>query len=246
MSDLYYIEEGSGEPLVLIHSGGMSSEEWQRHIPVLAKNFRVIAPDLQGHGKSPMRGEKLTIHDMARDVLELLDDIGIEHAHVAGSSMGGATALQLTLFEPARVNRLVLFRVGYTRDARLHEATLDLADPDRWKYFGLDGWMSQIHEPQGGPEAWKTVIQRVAETFDPETTDYVHELDELASITSPTLLIAGDRDPVVPMQQLLDMYETIPDSALWIMPDATHITATNTWRQDSFDLEVTRFLTRQR
>lgn len=246
MSNLHYVEEGSGDPLVLIHSGGMSSKEWRRHIPIFAEDFHVIAPDLRGHGNSPMRGDRLTIRDLARDVLDLLNDLGVDQTHVLGSSMGGATALQLTLFEPARVNRLVLFRVGYTRDENLYEATLELADPDRWKQFGLDGWLSQIHEPQGGPEAWKTVIQRVAETFDPQTTDYVHELDELASIERPTLLIAGDRDPVVPMRQLLDMYETIPDAALWILPDATHITATNTWRRETFDLEVTRFLTRRR
>lgn len=244
MSTLHYVEEGAGDPLVLLHSGGMAGEEWQRHIPVFAEQFRVVVPDLPGHGNSPMQGDRLTIRGMAEAVLEVLDEVGIERAHVLGSSMGGATALQLTLLAPERVDRLILFRSAYTRDEDLYDGTLDLADPERWQQLGLDGWLSRIHEPQGGPEAWKTVIRRVAEMFDPATTDHVHDLQELASIESPTLIIAGDRDPLVPMEQVLDMYRTIPTAALWILPNATHVTATNTWRRDCFDMEVMRFLRR--
>ena len=152
--------------------------------------------------------------------------------------------MQLTLRAPERVRRLVIFRSAYKPREGGYHATRTMADPEFWQERGLDGWMSRIHEPQGGPEAWKSVIRRVAEAFEPETTDHVHTLDELAAITSPTLLIAGDRDPLVPLEQVLDMYRTISDAALWILPNATHITATNTWRQDSFDLEVTRFLQR--
>ncbi|RME08974.1 MAG: alpha/beta fold hydrolase, partial [Ardenticatenia bacterium] len=150
MTTLYFIEEGEGPALLLLHSGGMSSEEWRRHIPAFAKHFRVIAPDLPGHGRSPLpENEPLSIGAMARAVRTLLDDLGIAEAHVLGSSMGGAVALRLTLDAPERVSRLILYRVHYTKDPALYRHTLDIANPERWRQVGLDKWLSQIHTPQG-------------------------------------------------------------------------------------------------
>ncbi len=243
MTTPYFIEEGEGYPLLLLHSGGMSSEEWRRHIPALARQFRVIAPDLPGHGHTPPPAdEPLSIGAMARAVRTLLDELGIAEAHVLGSSMGGAVALRLTLDTPERVSRLVLYRAHYTKDPTLYRHTLEIANPDRWRQLGLDKWLSTLHAPQGGPDAWQQVIRRVADLFNPETTDHRHTLDDLRRITAPTLIIVGDRDPLVPLDAALDMYRAIPTSALWVLPNATHITAANTWRRDYFDLEVVRFL----
>jgi pimeloyl-ACP methyl ester carboxylesterase len=119
-----------------------------------------------------------------------------------------------------------------------------MADPDYWRDVGLHGWLSDVHAPQGGPEAWKTVIGRVSEALDPEISDHAHDLGVLGRVTQPTLIIVGDRDPLVPLGQALEMFESIPDCCLWVLPYATHVTATNTWRADCFALEVSRFLRR--
>ena len=245
MSILHYTESGQGEALVLLHSGGMSSEEWNPQVPYFAKHFRVITPDKLGHGKSPMIAEKLTIGDIGRSVIKLLDTLDIQRAHLVGSSMGGAVALWLTVHHPERVNKLVVYRIGYCKNTETHGQTRAMADPEYWKRMGMHQWLSRIHAEQGGPDAWTTVIGRVSEALDPTDTEHAHDTDTLGAVTHPTLIVVGDRDPLVPLEQALEMYRAMPDAGLWVMPYATHVTATNTWRSDSFALEVTRFLKRR-
>ena len=245
MAILHYQTSGQGEPLILLHSGGMTGEEWQPQIPLFARHFQVIVPDHIGHGRSPMVAEKLTVADMGRAVLELLDELKLPHAHLVGSSLGGAVALWLTLYFPTRVSKLVLYRVGYRKDARTHAGTRDMADPSYWRDIGMNKWLSDIHRPQGGPDAWEEVIGRVAEALEPATTDHAHRLEILEHIFQPTLLVVGDRDPVAPLEQILETFGAIPNCGLWVMPYATHVTATSTWRAKAFAQEVTRFLQRR-
>jgi 3-oxoadipate enol-lactonase len=244
MATLHYLESGQGEPLVLLHSGGMSGAEWQAHIPHFSRAFRVIVPDHPGHGRSPMIADKLTIADMGRAVLDLLDALGLARVHLVGSSLGGAVALWLTVRHSGRVHKLVLYRVGYRKDEATYSGTRQMADPAYWRGVGMQRWLSDIHQPQGGPDAWEAVIKRVAEALNPATTDHAYELPTLARIAQPTLLVVGDRDPVAPLAQILEMFGAMPNAGLWVLPYATHVTATNTWRAETFALEVTRFLQR--
>ena len=242
MNTLHYLENGSGQPLILLHSGGMSSAEWEPQQAALGQRFRVIAPDLPGHGESAMVAQTLSIGDCGRAVLALQDQLGIDKASLVGSSMGGAVALWLAVHYPQRVEKLVLFRVSYTKNAATHSGTRDMADPAYWRSVGLERWLSRLHTPQGGPEAWQEVIKRVSQALDPATSDHNHSLDTLAQIPHSTLIVCGDRDPLVPLDQVLAMHQAIPHSGLWLLPYTTHVSATNTWRSDSFALEITRFV----
>ncbi|HRD50226.1 MAG TPA: alpha/beta hydrolase [Candidatus Contendobacter sp.] len=246
MANLHYTASGQGDPLLLLHSGGMSGAEWEPQIPRFARAFRVIVPDHLGHGRSPMVADRLTVADMGRAVLELLDELGLVRAHLVGSSLGGAVALWLTVHHPDRVSALVLYRVGYRKDEVTHAGTRNMADPAYWRGVGMHKWLSDIHHPQGGPDAWEAVIGRVSEALEPATTDHAHDLEILERIIQPTLIVVGDRDPVAPLDQILEMFGAIPNAGLWVMPYATHVTATNTWRAESFALEVSRFLQRQK
>ncbi len=245
MAILHYLDNGQGEPLILLHSGGMSSAEWAPQQALLARYFRVISPDHLGHGRSPMLAERLTVADMGRAVLELMDELQLSAAHLVGSSLGGAVALWLAVHAPKRVSRLVLYRIGYRKDEITGAGTRRMADPAYWRSVGMHQWLSGLHQPQGGPDAWQRVILRVAEALDPATSDHAHTLEVLRGISQPTLLVVGDRDPVAPLEQILEMFQAIPNAGLWVLPCATHVTATSTWRAESFALEVTRFLQRR-
>ena len=115
MPALHHIKAGSGEGTVLLHSGGMCHGGMEAAKPAFAKHHRTIAPDLPGHGASPMRAAHLSIGDCGRGVLDTPRYARIERAHLVGSSMGGATALWLAVHHPARVAKLVLYRVSYHR-----------------------------------------------------------------------------------------------------------------------------------
>lgn len=229
--------------LVLLHSGGMAGIEWQRHITPLAENFYVLLPDLPGHGQSVLPDSaELSISLMAQSVTEMLQREACQRAHILGSSMGGAVALWIALNQPSVVDKLIIYRIGYSKNSATYAQTQAMANPDYWRQYGLQGWLSKIHQPQGGDDAWKTVIARVSRVLNPQTGEHQHRLADLRSIQAETLLIAGDRDPLIPLSSLLEMHEAISHSALWIMPNATHITATNTWRAAAFCEEVSRFL----
>lgn len=245
MATLHYTESGQGDPLILLHSGGMSGAEWKPHLPTLARCFRVIVPDHLGHGRSPMIADRLTIADMGRAVLEVMDELELSAAHLVGSSLGGAVALWIAVHAPERVSRLVLYRVGYRKDETTYSGTRSMADPAYWRNVGMHKWLSDIHQPQGGPDAWEEVILRVSEALEPAASDHAHDLEILERMTQPTLIVVGDRDPVAPLEQILEMFGAIPNAGLWVMPYASHVTATNTWRAESFALEVTRFLQRR-
>lgn len=238
----YYRDEGEGEPVVLLHSGGMAGQEWDVHLDGLQPRFRVLVPDLPGHGRTPLEGDELTVDEMTSAVRALFRAAELDRAHVVGSSMGGGVALRLALQEPDLVDRLVLFRSGFRRETKQVADRLSLDEPQYWERIGMAEWLSRVHESQGGPEAWKDVVHRAAHL--PETDPEAHDVDraDLEDVASPTLVVAGDRDPIVPVEEAVEMYEAIPEADLWIIPHADHVVAARTWRREPFQEELTRFL----
>ena len=104
---LRYLDKGNGPTLLLIHGLGASHTDWQKQIDFFARVFRVIAPDLRGHGESQAEGP-FNVERFALDCSYLLDELKIGSIFMVGHSMGGAVAMQLALFKPDRVTKMVL------------------------------------------------------------------------------------------------------------------------------------------
>ncbi len=110
---VHYIEAGTGEPLILVHTVGQSFYTWRRVFNRLSEHYRVIAPDLLGHGYSDRPFTfGYTIEEQADALRRFMDALGIESAHFAAFSMGCAYALKFAMQNPARVGRLVLVTPG--------------------------------------------------------------------------------------------------------------------------------------
>ncbi|MDQ1324847.1 MAG: 2-succinyl-6-hydroxy-2,4-cyclohexadiene-carboxylate synthase, partial [Chloroflexota bacterium] len=103
-------ERGAGDPLLLLHGFTGAAASWAEHIDALAEQFRVIAPDLPGHGRTPATGDPaaMTVEATADALAALLDRVGEAPAHVLGYSMGARVALRLAVEHPEAVSRLVL------------------------------------------------------------------------------------------------------------------------------------------
>ncbi len=109
---LYYKEySDSGPPLVILHGLYGNQGNWSMHARQLASQYAVYAFDARNHGQSP-RANSMTLEDMAADVAETLDSLGISRAHVLGHSMGGKTAMLLALREPQRVRSLIVVDIA--------------------------------------------------------------------------------------------------------------------------------------
>lgn len=106
--NLYYEIHGSGEPLILLHGGLGATEMFGEVVPLLAKSRRVIAVDLQAHGRTADIGRPMSFEAMADDIAALIKHLGIEKADVMGYSLGGGVALRVAVQHPDAVKKLVL------------------------------------------------------------------------------------------------------------------------------------------
>lgn len=105
---IHYRIAGAGEPLLLFHQAPMSSAEWEEVIHLLGKDYRVIAPDMMGHGNSDDPPREFEMEDYARTTLQFMDALGIERANIGGNHSGAALALSIAIDHPERVSRLII------------------------------------------------------------------------------------------------------------------------------------------
>jgi pimeloyl-ACP methyl ester carboxylesterase len=220
--DMYYEVHGTGRPLVLLHGGMLTIDlSFGGILPALAKEHRVIAPELQGHGHTADCDRPLTIDNLADDVVALLDHLGVERADVLGFSLGGLTALRLAMRYPARVHRLVLASTHY-RPEGYHE---ELRDPALWATSTRMPTESDFREMT---ESYERVAPDPGhfEDFRAKASTTVGAFegwsaDELRALHAPTLLLLGDND-FVTLEHATEMFGLIPDAQLAVLPRTNH------------------------
>lgn len=216
-------------PLLLLHSIGTTHNIWDSQATALAGRFRVIRPDLRGHGMSSVPPGDYSMRQLVRDALGLLDALGIEQAHVAGTSIGGRIAQQMAVEAPERVLSLCLLNTALEFpspaiwqvriDEVRREGTQVLADAvmPRWvvdttlpSSRGLR-WMLLRTDKEGYAGAACALRDATAAEIE-------------GRITVPCTIIAGERDPAAPAEAVARLQAAIPGAALTVLPGAGHIT----------------------
>ncbi len=107
-TQIHYVTEGSGEPLLLFHQAPLCWEEWSGVIPLLSPHFRVIAPDMIGHGNSDDPPRECAMADFTRTTLQFMDAVGVQQAVLAGNHSGAALSMSIAVNHPQRVKRVAL------------------------------------------------------------------------------------------------------------------------------------------
>jgi pimeloyl-ACP methyl ester carboxylesterase len=232
---LYYETHGSGRPLILLHGGLGSSEMFGPILPMLAAEHQVIAPDLQGHGRTADIDRPIDMRLMADDVAALIDHLGLEKPDVVGYSLGGGVAFFLASKYPDKIRKLVIVSAHIRRDAIPAEMLAQQGQVSAAAVeFMKDTPMYQLYQkvaPQ--PENFGRLLDKVgasmAKDFD--------LTEEFRGLQVPTLIVAADADMAPPshyveMFKLLDgglrdggwMGEGRPKGghALAILPGLTH------------------------
>jgi 3-oxoadipate enol-lactonase len=235
---IYWDEQGSGEPLLLIMGLSYPSYMWHRSRPVFRKSYRTIAFDNRGVGQSDVPPGVYSIALMASDAAAVLDAAGIESAHVFGASMGGMIAQEFALQYPRRVRSLVL---GSTAAGGPHAVQ---AQPE-----ALEALLRRDVTPEQSKEAIIPFIydpatprERIDEDmvirmkWYPTPEGYMGQLQgifgweassRLAQITAPTLVIHGESDRLVPPANAGLIAERIPGAKLVLLRHASHIFTTD-------------------
>ena len=238
--NIYYEVHGKGELLVLIYGYAGHSGLWFRQIPILSKKYRVIAFDNRGVGRSDKPYIPCTMGMMAGDIAGLLDMIGIDTAHIFGISMGGMIAQHFALNYPQRVISLIL---GCTNCGGVHsiqpkpESIAALFDFERLKKMTPEEVTRQAMPfcfSQEFIEKNPDIVEkRVAKSLEYLTPAHGatrqaaaimgHDTYELLpKIELPTLVIAGDNDRLVPVENSRILASRIPKAELVIIKGAGH------------------------
>jgi pimeloyl-ACP methyl ester carboxylesterase len=216
---MWYAEEGSGEPLVLLHGGLCTNETWAAQTPTFAQHFRVIAPERRGHGHTADVAGPLTYSAMATDVRSFLARVVDVPAHLVGFSDGGIVGLMIAIARPDLVSKLVTIGANYDTTGVAPQAMEKFARmaPDDAELATLRG-LYEMHSPDGSAH-WPIVFNKFVEMVQREPNISV---EELARISVPTLVLVGDDDGLVSIEHTVALFRAIPQAELAVIPGASH------------------------
>ena len=233
--DMYVEQAGEGPPLLLLHDFGGCGAAWEPFRDALAAEHRLIVADLRGQGRSTNPGGEFTHRQAADDVFALLDSLGIERVRAIGMSSGGMTLLHMATRRPERVEAMVL--VGATTHfPEPARAFMRRSVPDSLSADELAGWGRCSARGEAQTHEVLEAFHSMKDSYD----DMNFTAPYLGTITARTLVVHGDRDEYFPVYIPFEMYESIPGSALWIVPNGDHLPVYGP-RVDAFIDEVRRF-----
>jgi len=252
---IYWDEQGEGDPLLLIMGLGYPSVMWYRTRPLLAKQYRTIAFDNRGVGRSEMPPGPYPIALMAADAAAVLDASGSGSAHVYGVSMGGMIAQEFALQYPERVRSLIL---GCTAAGGPHAVR---AEPEVTEMLMARGYQSPeaaaeaavpfIYDPATARERIDEDLAMRKEWF-PKPQAYMAQLSGILSweaysrldrLNVPTLVIHGESDRLVPIANGELIAKRIPGAKFVRLSSAGHIFATD--QSDAAHAAILEFLAAQ-
>ena len=237
--NMYYEIHGNGEPLVLINGLGADISRWFRIIPVLSQKYQVLAFDNRGAGQTDKPDIPYTMEMMADDVAGLLEALNIDTAHIFGVSMGGMIAQHLALRHPKMVAGLILgcTRCGGPKSVYDSDEASRVLDPELTRTMTAEQrtrallpflW-SQKYIENNPDIVEEQVAAVIAHPVDPigytrqkQAADGHDTYDRLAEISAPTLIIAGEDDRLIPVENSHLLASKIPNAEIVILKKAGH------------------------
>lgn len=249
---MYWFDDGppDGEPVVLLHSLGLDSTSWQPQVDALADEYRLIRVDMRGHGRSPAPPGPYRLADLGGDVLQVADAAGLERFHLCGLSIGGLIALWIGIHRGDRLRSLMVANTA-----------AKIADRDYWQTRAdavRDGGMEAVRDtvltrlfspdfPELVPHGFAAARDAFSAT-DPDgyaaccaALGEADLRDDVATITVPTLVIAGSADEATPPTDARWLDAHLPDSQLEVIGGAAHVS--NYDHPEAFTAAIRRHLT---
>ena len=219
----YYIEQGSGEPLILLHGNSENSGHFSHQIETFSRYYHVYALDTRGHGQTPRGDKPFTIRQFAEDLRDFMDQHGIEKAHILGFSDGANIAMIFAMHYPERVDALILDGGNLQPEGVKHRVQKGIE-----LVYKAAGKLAPKH-----PKA-----RALEEMMGLMVNDPNIRPEELSAITARTLVMAGTKDLILPEHTRL-IAESIPGAKLVFIEGGHMISSQN---PVPFNAAVLRFL----
>lgn len=212
---IYYEVYGAGEPILILHGGGVGSPyELGKILDELKKSHKLIVMSTRGHGRSEIGHEPLTYKQKADDALAVLDAVKIfEPIQILGFSDGAYTAYEIAALYPERVERITAIGAG-TLKAGFFPSEISLAELEKLdeKFFAAQKKI----RPE--PERWQAFLSDYMKFWSEQNIG----AETFGKIKCPVLLIVGDEDDHAPVATVLEAHQLIKNSRLCVVPKAWH------------------------
>jgi pimeloyl-ACP methyl ester carboxylesterase len=226
---MYYEQYGKGEPLLIIHGNGGSINNFLYQIPYFAKNYHVILADSRAQGKSVDHADSLSYEMMTDDLNALLDKLNLKSCYVIGWSDGGINGLLLAIRHPDKVKKLAVTGANLWPDSTAVDPFIY-----NWAMNMNKTTRDSIKKMKVPTPELKNQLKLLhLLSYEPHIT-----IEQLHTITCPTLVIGGDHDALLPQHTML-IAQSIPNSYLWIIPNSGH--STPIYKKDQFNQVVGDF-----
>jgi 3-oxoadipate enol-lactonase len=235
--------------VVLLNSVGCDLHMWDPHVDSLGADLRVVRYDARGHGASDAPPPPYTLDRLGGDLIGLLDALAITRAHVVGASLGGLVGLWIAVRHPDRVDRAVFAGTA----ARIGTAELWQERADAVRTGGTEAVAGHVMTrffSEGFRRDHADIVARYAAVLRVQsprgyegTCLALRDADlreEVASISTPSLIVVGDQDVATPIEEAESLHETIGQSRLIALEGAGHLCSVE--RPEAFDEAVGRFL----
>jgi len=258
-TNIYYEVHGQGEPLVMIMGFGGGCRGWYFQVRTFKKHYKVIIFDNRGIGKSDKATEPYTIRTMASDTLGLMNNLGIEKAHVMGMSLGSLVAQEIAIEHAERVDKLILAcaSIGETEEDDMHERMVKAfkvkEGPDGvdLRSVNFEEAMDTVIALSFNKRLYRMLLTPLSKVYvkmvgvdghfrQIEAVMGYNTLDRLHRVTAPTLVLTGTEDKIIPPKYSEQIASRIPNARLVKVEGGSH--ALNIEMRSRFNKEVLDFL----
>lgn len=216
---MYYEVHGDGEPVLLLHGGGVSgAESWARVIPALAPSYRVIVPDSRAHGRSTDSEIALSYDLLTDDLVELMDHLEIDRAHVVGWSDGGVNGLNMAIRYPQRIGKLVAYGTNFHANGLPEHAIewIEELSPETWPASLADQTYLSIAPD---PSRMSVMLDKIRTMWLSQPT---WTADDLARIDAPVLVLEDSLGNAIRPEHTQAMVAAIAGAELILIHGTDH------------------------
>jgi pimeloyl-ACP methyl ester carboxylesterase len=229
---IYYAVYGKGDPVILLHGGMGNGDHFGFQMPALVDKFQVIVIDSRGQGRSTLSKTKLSYHQMALDVVAVMDSLKIGKASLVGWSDGGEIALDIAINQPDRVAKLFIFGSNY--DANGHKPSKGSSTFAAYNAKCASDFAKIAKDPK----KYAAVVEALMPVW---RNPAVFTKDQLRAIKAPTVVSDGEHDEIIELAQVKEMATLIPNAKLVVFPNTSHFAL---WQDPpAFNKALVEFLT---
>jgi pimeloyl-ACP methyl ester carboxylesterase len=208
------------QPLLLLHGAIGAADQLEPLAKALSDQYQVYAINFSGHGNQPFADEPFSMQLFANDVLRFMEQNGLEKISIFGYSMGGYVGMYLAKHHAEKIDKVITLATKFHWDAETAEKETQMLDPAKIE-TKVPAFAQALEKRHAGKD-WKEVIAKTADMLKSLGADNTLKTDDYKNIQAQCLVLLGDRDKMVGLDETLAVYKMLPNAAMGMLPDTPH------------------------